>query len=543
MNKIKKKRKRSRGKPSFITELPLKLTIAEKRNLEKRFEAGDDVFNAVLGESFKRREIMLNLPEYIAARNEKDKEKRKKLFATAAQESGFREYDLHNYGKQFNHCWINQHLESTMVQKIATRAFRAVADYHFKKKGKPRFKSPKDFNSLEGKNNINGLTWCMDHVEWKTQKGIIHLQPIINSKDEVIEHGLKSKVKYIRIVRRAGRKLDTKDYDYFVQLVSNGVPLHKKKHKQAKGKFALDIGPSTVAGVGKDFAFLVQFCSELITKRKELRILDRQIDRQRRANNSVNYNANGTIKCHRYNNFDGTFKCPAYNDEKGKPLNLINYNADGSVKKWKEGNKLEWVKSNRQLKTEHKRAKLYKKMAAQRKTAHGRLINLILSHGDDIWIEKLSYVAFQKMWGRSVRDRAPGMFVELLRQKLKSRGGELHEFSTYSTKLSQSCQCGRIKKKELSERWHECECGVIMQRDLYSAFLALFIEDDKLNAREAQKAFPGLEAVLKAALRDTQAASGQRIVKNFPASFGFKPETELFALKANVKAIEAAVVG
>jgi hypothetical protein len=82
-----------------------------------------------------------------------------------------------------------------------------------------------------------------------------------------------------------------------------------------------------------------------------------------------------------------------------------------------------------------------------------------------------------------------------------------------------------------------------MQRDLYSAFLALFIEDDKLNAREAQKAFPGLEAVLKAALSDTQAASGQRIAQSFPASFGFKPETELFALEANVKAIEAEVVG
>jgi len=86
--------------------------------------------------------------------------------------------------------------------------------------------------------------------------------------------------------------------------------------------------------------------------------------------------------------------------------------------------------------------------------------------------EKLSYKAFQKMYGKSVQNRAPSMFLEILRRKAENAGGAVTEFQTKTTKLSQYChKCGKYTKKTLSQRVHTC-CNLNIQRDLYSAFLA-----------------------------------------------------------------------
>lgn len=81
-------------------------------------------------------------------------------------------------------------------------------------------------------------------------------------------------------------------------------------------------------------------------------------------------------------------------------------------------------------------------------------------------------------------------------------GGGLIEFSTRKTKLSQTCHgCETPNKKKLSERIHECRCGVgPVQRDLYSAFLAYFVENNRLNKSEAEKAWPDAELLLEGAL-------------------------------------------
>jgi hypothetical protein len=92
--------------------------------------------------------------------------------------------------------------------------------------------------------------------------------------------------------------------------------------------------------------------------------------------------------------------------------------------------------------------------------------------GKYIKTEKLSYRAFQKNYGKSVKDRAPSMFMEMLRRKALNAGGSVDEFETSTTKLSQYChKCGKYTKKPLSQRVHTC-CNLNIQRDLYSAFLA-----------------------------------------------------------------------
>ncbi len=82
-------------------------------------------------------------------------------------------------------------------------------------------------------------------------------------------------------------------------------------------------------------------------------------------------------------------------------------------------------------------------LAEHRESLHGQLVNQIISMGDEIKLEKLSYRAFQKMFGKSVGMRAPGMFVSMLKRKAVT------EFPTCTTKLSQVCLCGQVKKKSL----------------------------------------------------------------------------------------------
>ncbi|MGA8163610.1 MAG: zinc ribbon domain-containing protein [Waddliaceae bacterium] len=92
------------------------------------------------------------------------------------------------------------------------------------------------------------------------------------------------------------------------------------------------------------------------------------------------------------------------------------------------------------------------------------------------------------------------MFVLMLRRKAESAGGKVEEFSTYKTALSQTCHCGRVKKKSLSERWHDCCYGTSAQRDLYSAFFAQFVENDHLDRRQPMQAWPAAEPLLEHAV-------------------------------------------
>src|SRR5690606_4467026 len=71
------------------------------------------------------------------------------------------------------------------------------------------------------------------------------------------------------------------------------------KHHHNKGKVGIDIGTQTVAIVSKDEAKLLELAPSVNNIEKEKRILQRKLDRQRRANNPHKYNEDGTIKRNR----------------------------------------------------------------------------------------------------------------------------------------------------------------------------------------------------------------------------------------------------
>jgi len=104
------------------------------------------------------------------------------------------------------------------------------------------------------------------------------------------------------------------------------------------------------------------------------------------------------------------------------------------------------------------------------------------------------------------------MFVAMLSQKAEAAGGEVVEFNTRTTKLSQfDHMSGEYVKKPLSQRQHAFADGTVIQRDLYSAFLARFVDRDKLDARSARDAFPAAKLLLqRAASSDREPARGLR---------------------------------
>ena len=174
--------------------------------------------------------------------------------------------------------------------------------------------------------------------------------------------------------------------------------------------------------------------------------------------------------------------------------------------------------------------------------------------GNTIILEKISYKAWQKQYGTSVGLRAPGMFIDMLRRTVASTGGTLIEVSTRTTKLSQYCHgCGQCHNKPLSQRWHHCACGIgPVQRDLYSAFLAAYLDPAEPIPSCAQYVvgWEGAEARLRAAHERAiqRANEGQVVPQSFgipragarlPESLSEATQELLFLSKGNSRSVEA----
>lgn len=460
--------------PTFINELPLVTNRGIEKELDIRLNSARMLYNACLGEALKRNKKMKNHPSWIAARPMEKSKTRNALFSEATEAACFSEYSLQSYAVGAkNACWIGDHLDVHVVQKIASRAFTAVKTYSIGLRGKPRFKSIGRMSSLEGKNNASGIRWRGDHVEWFG----LSIKAIFAKTDKfsVETYALMSEVKYVRLIKRVVKGKDR----WFVQLVLKGTPAVKRAYLD--GVTGLDIGPSTIAIVTDWHAQLLEFCPEIDVPYQRIRVIQRAMDRSKRAMNSDNFNDNGTVK------------------------------KRNQIKEWKfSTNYLE-------LKAELK--ELYRVMAAIRERSQNRLANTILQQGTDIKTEKVSYKGWQKLYGKSIGKKAPGMFVATLKRKAENAGGQVTEFPTVTTKLSQTCVCGKGVKKKLSERWHICDCGVTAQRDLFSAYLARYVENKKLDTRKALTGWPGVHLLLEWTVSQLQETANDGV---YPASFGIR---------------------
>ena len=447
---------------SFIHEFQLKLKPGQERFLLVRLDCAKQLYNTCLGESLRRLKSMRESRDFKKALNLGKGKQRTSAFNALNELFGFREFDLHAYATAVrNSCHIGVHLNSDACQKTASRAFKAVKEYSVGKRGRPRFKGMGQYDSIEGKGN-RCIIWDGEAVICDGERIDVIFDPV--DKYGVQAHALACPVKYVRIVRRKIRGRNR----FVVQLVLRGKP--KFKYITGSGIMGLDLGPSTIAAVSRKMAFLEKFCADLDPMHKEIRRIQRSMDRSMHAMNPDAYNENGTIK---------------------------------------PGVKL--AKSKRYIKKSGRIREIHRTLAAQRKCMHGKLANRIFQNCKRIVVEKVSYLSWQRNFGRSVNFRAPGMFVEMLRRKAESAGGKIFEVPT-ALRPSQTCHgCEKIKKKHLSQRWHDCECGIHVQRDIMSAFLAMTLKIGKgrdgntyrLDYDYTRKVWSGVESLLKHAVIKT----------------------------------------
>jgi len=440
---------------NFVLTLELKTEKWQEDILDKRFNIGRQIYNACLGELYKRYNTMTQRKEYKKVVNMPKGKERNKEFQELNKKYGLTEYSLHEFVKPMQHHF-KKNIDSFTAQKIATRAYNAFEKYILHEAKKVYFKKHDELNSLEGKSNKTGIRFKNNKLVWNK----LEIPVVIRKNDEYAQTALENKIKYCRVLRRFIRG----KYKYYIQVVLEGVPpikINKEtgeiKNTIGSGRVGIDIGTQTIAISSKYDVKLLELAPEVNNIEKEKRILLRKSDRQRRANNPNKYNKEGTIK---------------------------------------HGNKDKWIKSNRYIKTQNELRELQRKQADIRKQSHEKIANYILGLGDKIYVEDMNYKGLQsrakettinektgkynkkKRFGKSLANKAPSMLLIILDNKLKFNRSQLYKIDTWSVKASQYNHIeDKYIKKGLNERWNDFG-NYKIQRDLYSAFLIMNVKDN-----------------------------------------------------------------
>jgi putative transposase len=451
-------RKRPKGAPAHVRSWPLRPDPAQCRVIRTRFFTGARVYNAVLAEVMARSRAVKSDPAWQAARllprrSKEERAVRRAAFDAVAAAHGFTAGAAQSFASSLRQSWVREHLPAQETQNLGARAFDAVKCWHLGKRGKPRFKNtrrglhslaPKDGHGAlrpkpDAAGRLVGLQWGAGFVvaiaapattgrRGKEQQELAQIETLIAA----------GKVRSTRIVRTRINGRDT----YRMQLVCDGHPT--RRHPVGDGRVSLDLGPSQIAVAvqrrdGRRAGWVEPLADRIRLNTVRLRRSQRHLDRQHRAGSPGCFSPAGTHKPGR----------------------------------------CDWQRSHAAKRSITGVAGQHRRLAEHRKSLHGALANRLFAYGADMACEKLDYVAWQRNFPRSVRDRAPGLLVQVIRRKAESAGGDrLYEYSTKTTALSQTCLCGNRKEKPLSQRVHRCGCGITEHRDLFSAYLGLHVRTE-----------------------------------------------------------------
>lgn len=473
--------------PSYVLTLNLKIDDREKSILDKRFEISRKLYNSILGVGLKRFKSLSELKIYRKLikelsiinkiyHNSTDKKKLKNIKKERTQKYIELNKLLKNH-KLDEYSLINdmtpmykpfsKNIDNKTAQALASRAWEALEKLIYSKAERVHFIKYGEMESIEGKWNKSGIIYRDKIIKWKKLKMAI----VVKSNDKYAQKALQNRVKYCRILK----KLVRGKYKYYIQLILEGVPPVKVNEKTGeskrsigKGNVGIDIGTRTIGVSSNKEVKLLELCPEVDDIEKAKNTLSRKLDRQRRAGNESNYNEDGTIK---------------------------------------RGIKLVWNKSKKYIKTQKELSEILRKQKVIRKQSHEILANKIISLGDRILVEQMSFKGLQKRakkttvnektgkynkkkrFGKSLANKAPAMLLEIIDRKLNYEGIKLLKINTREVKASQYNHfTDECNKKELKDRWNK---DVMLQRDLYSAFLIMNVDKSlkKINRELCNKTY------------------------------------------------------
>lgn len=320
----------------YVVELPLRIGDEESRRLAMVFEFGRTIYNATLGQALGRLTHMRQSAEWKNAFRIKKVSDRNAELKRIQKSYGLNEFSLGDMaanhrkasGKTDLICFSD-------AQFIGFTVWQALARYIFAKSGHPRFKSKQRGLHSMSSYNKSGIMWKpkLQSVVWRGYRF-----PALIKRTDYFREALGSEdsprqVKICRIVRRMMNCRER----WFVQLVMVGLPPVCHVFAPKSETIGLDIGPSKVAMVSPNFAGFTLLSPYGEIPWAKIRILQRKMDRSRRAMNLDNYEPNGVPK--------------------------------------KEAQ--EWKRSNHYEKLCRELADLHRRASETRKRDHGALINSI----------------------------------------------------------------------------------------------------------------------------------------------------------------------
>ena len=443
-----------------VLTLPLYPEPWQEHIIETRFKIMEHLKNSLIALELRkyknvcRTKALRELEEEIAkatSQNERNaliNKKRKFL-----KDNGLHDYafidDITPMQKHFK-----EHFAAQIVQKTASDVWQAFDKFLFSSGRKVHFIERGQLASIACKEVGNGMNYRNGFFEWNGGKtsNKISLKIRVAEPDTDYERlMLKKPMRYLRIVRKW---MKTR-FKYYLQITLAGPPIPKER-PIAQGRVGIDIGPRTAAIATADRVELVELAN---------RIEDNHIR-----------------KCELQRKMDSSRRCT---------------NPDLFIKGSAEVKHRRLIKSKNYMRLQGKVRELERKNAAIRKYQHTCLANHILSLGTEVFVENMNFSGLQhraketektasgrfkkkKRFGKSLAQKAPSMFLTILKNKLKSTpGGQYHEVVTTSFKASQYDHTdGSYRKKLLKERWARLSNGDSVQRDLYSAFLLMNSRED-----------------------------------------------------------------
>lgn len=356
-----------------------------------------------------------------------------------------------------------KNLGSTSRQKIALRVYSSLEKMLYSNGKMMHFKKFGNILSIEGKSNKTDIRLINGYFQYGKHKPV---KLAIKKQDLFIQETLdninqnKSAVAFCRLLK----KYIKGKVKYYLQVIVKGeLPPKRKvdgsfrsKISTTEGRVGIDPGVSTMSIVSEKKAILAELAENINSYNINIARLSQKLERSRRLSNPSNYNEDGTIK------------------------------------KSTRNNKLEWIKTKNYIRLLYKLKDAYRKKSLYVRESHNRLANEVSRLGNEFYIENMNYSALakksskstelnkktgkckrKKRFGKSILDRSPSLFITLLENKLNRQGIKLKYINTRTFRASQyNHLTDTYSKKPLSQRYNNLE-ELIIQRDLYSAFLIM----------------------------------------------------------------------
>lgn len=462
------KRTRKRGTPTYVVEVPLKVTPRDAHLIDQRLRLTGMLRNSILQTALAQRDALIASDAWQDARampRTSDDEK-------AARNDRMKQlrYDARLYPDGMN-AIASEHwragpyqdlLDSWTPLALAGEVWTFVNRYMFGQAGRPRFKPSPSRDVVWGNGIKVGIRLKDDCLAWQTKaiqrapkESKLARKRLRIPLDFAALSGprrdhLQQAIADGKLLRMGIRREQVRGHVRYVALLClDGVPYRNAEYLASADAVAgsavgLDMGVSKIAVATREVATIEPLCSPvMLGKRKEdarrERSEKRAVKRSRAACNQHAY------------------------DKKGRSHKGVR----------------QPMTSTRGRRREEVLANTARKNAEHRKQDRAALAHGVRVLGDRFVVEAADYRQWKRRemrWAKILGLTSPGLLHDALRWEAHVTGGSFREIDPWANASTQRCLCGSRKKKSLSERTHQCaRCGLVADRDLLPAYLACLL--------------------------------------------------------------------